>query len=221
MKKQTVPNQFLLLTGILFFAIWTLYDILIYPATLQWFPELTCVLIKNLFKILLWVLAPCLFLKKKYDTAVYVPLETLFAQKIQWRGVLLTALCFLLYTLTSALISFGSLKTGNNFTLPVFLNSVVFVGITEEMMFRGWFLNAFLEKMTKWKSILLSSLLFLLIHFPSWMMKGQLFTLGFPLSALSVLLLSIIFSFSFIKNRNLIAPILLHMFWNFLQILFF
>lgn len=221
MQKKSVATKFLIVTGVIFFIIWAIYDFFIYPTTLKLFPVVTCVLIKNLFKILIWVIIPFYLLKKKYDLSVHVSSKSMFSVKFHWKELFLTLICFFMYNVILAWLTSGTLKIGNNFTFPIFLNSVLFVGITEEMMFRGWFLNTFLEKMSQWKAILLSSILFLIVHFPSWIMKGFFFTTSFPISAISVILLSVIFSISFIKNNTLIAPIVLHMFWNFFQIVFF
>ena len=118
-----------------------------------------------------------------------------------------------------AYISFNELTIHSSFQFIKLIEIVLFVGITEEMVFRGWLLNAFLKRMKHWSAILLNSLLFLIIHFPIWIYYGyDIFTI--ISSTLGVFGVSIILSILFIKSKNIIIPIAFHMIWNLLMTLF-
>ena len=65
----------------------------------------------------------------------------------------------------------------------------------------------------------INAVLFLMIHFPKWMMDGTFFSNFAHLGFISILLLSILFSVIFVKTKSLLLPIGLHMFWDFLMMM--
>jgi len=73
--------------------------------------------------------------------------------------------------------------------------------ITEEFIFRGLLLNRLIKKTNMWVGILISSILFAVIHFDYELL-------------IATFLFSIIASLLYLKTRNLLFPILLHMFHN-------
>jgi membrane protease YdiL (CAAX protease family) len=54
------------------------------------------------------------------------------------------------------------------------LSTSILIGLFEEIPFRGFILQKLQEKFPFWISNLLSSLLFLIIHLPGWMMLHAL-----------------------------------------------
>ncbi len=94
---------------------------------------------------------------------------------------------------------------------------VLFVGITEEMVFRGWLLNATVSEKKKWMPVIINSLMFLFIHFPKWIHEGCFVENFQNMGFLSIIILSIIFSWTFIKSKNIWISILLHMYWDLLM----
>lgn len=144
----------------------------------------------------------------------------MFTNKFKLGPYVLTAFLLVLYILIGEWIEHGSLKVSDSFNPIDLIGTFLFVGITEELVFRGWLLNALVRKTSKAKAIAISSLLFLCVHFPIWIRMGifiQIFTSG---SFLTVVILSIIFSVLFLKSKNIIVPIFIHMLWD-LILLFF
>jgi len=64
---------------------------------------------------------------------------------------------------------------------------------------------------------LLNAVMFVIIHYPIWIYRAYTFG-DYALSSVSVFLLSILFSWAFIKTKNIFVPIALHMSWNFFTI---
>lgn len=165
-------------------------------------------------KVLLWCI-PAFFLIHRFESDMVVPLKPLFTTRFKWGGVGLYALVFLVFHAASVFlkkqtVSFGEINPAE------MIGPVLFAGITEEAVFRGWLLNASLKKMKEWQAIACNAVLFLVMHFPIWLHGGQfgvIFTGG---GFLTVMALSVVFSYTFIQTRSLIPPILLHMLWNFL-----
>jgi membrane protease YdiL (CAAX protease family) len=104
--------------------------------------------------------------------------------------------------------------------LSSLIGTVFLVGITEEALFRGLFLNALLKKTKAIYALTVSSLMFVIIHLPGWMNNSRF---SDPLSALrdcaSIFALGLVFGWTFMKSRNIFIPVFLHMLWNLLMIL--
>lgn len=92
------------------------------------------------------------------------------------------------------------------------------VGIVEEFFCRGWLLNEFFEKFSDNKkhifiSIILSSLVFGLIHFVN-ILAGQDFITTFT-QVCNATCIGIIYSLIYYKTKNIWAVVFLHGFWDF------
>lgn len=90
--------------------------------------------------------------------------------------------------------------------------SVLLVGLTEEIVFRGWLLNASLNLMLPLPALLLNAVMFLGVHLPIWAASGPIVLTD----CITILFLSFAFGYSFLKTKNIYIPMLLHMGYNFL-----
>jgi uncharacterized protein len=88
-----------------------------------------------------------------------------------------------------------------------FLTTVVAAPITEELLFRGVFLNYLMAHRKKWESIVFTSLLFGLVHIS----PDQLF-FGF--------LAGLFLGYTYIRTQNILVPIFFHALNNALSFLF-
>ena len=104
--------------------------------------------------------------------------------------------------------------------LGVYLLSFA-TGFTEEVVFRGYILTRFEETFKNgFISIALSSLLFVIVHFPL-----IIFVLKYSLSDLInysvlILILGILNGLMFKQTKTLTAPTIIHSFWNFSAVMF-
>lgn len=218
-KTSKVPV--LIAYVIVFYGIWTIWEFLGKPFignTVE--NEYIAQLIKSgVIKNIVWTL-PAIFLVKYFKTDVYIELKEMFAFKAELLKYLPIFLLFTVYLLVGAGLKTGKIAISETFNLEKLI-IVLFVGITEEMVFRGWLLNATVSEKKKWTPVILNAILFLFIHFPVWLYErsfvGNFQSLGF----LSVVILSIIFSWTFIKSKNIWIPILLHMYWDLLMFVFY
>lgn len=123
-------------------------------------------------------------------------------------------LCATLYGLGPVL--FGA--TGLNLSIPldVWWNVIILVGLSEEMVFRGFILQQ-IEEMTAsfWIGNLMQTMLFALTHVPYWLSQGQQITpglVGFVLTA--GFILGIVFK----KTQSLWTCMFIHSVNNFCSI---
>lgn len=174
-------------------------------------------------KILIWLI-PAIFLIRAYSSRLYLPLEEMFQRKVNWVKLLPIFLFFTVYLIGGAYYDFdGKISISQDFVWPQLL-WVLFVGVTEEMAFRGWLLNATIKDASKrkqWAMVSINSVLFLGIHLSIWTYTNQLGVVFSSFSFLSVIALSFIFSCTFIKTKSIVPSIILHMYWDLLIVLFY
>jgi membrane protease YdiL (CAAX protease family) len=98
------------------------------------------------------------------------------------------------------------------FSFPKLMTSIVFfafVAFNEEIFMRGYILNNFLQSMNKYLALLLSSLIFALLH----LLNPNFNLMGFT----GILLAGLLLGISYIYTKSLWFPIALHFSWNFFQ----
>jgi CAAX amino terminal protease family. len=205
---------------VIFLAVWSVFEIWLVPIMESSLGAWEQALCGTVIKLAVWTV-PAVLLVRHYKEDVLFSLREMFTARFKWYKYTLILLGFAAYNIIGALIVNRNLSISSEFEISSLIGTVIFVGITEEVVFRGFLLNALLKRMKAWPAVLLTALMFLVIHFPIWIHEGvwlsNLLSGGF----FAVILLSIIFSWTFIKSKNIIVPIVLHMAWNLLIILFF
>lgn len=219
-EKNRKTNLYLVVYIVLFFFIWTLYELFVKPTITSTFNEPLGEIIRSIFKVLVWIV-PCIYLLKRNSDNVYVSWDDMFTNKIKWINYLPLFILFTVFLLGGSWLQYGSLSVRDTFQPHNLIGSFLLVGITEEMVFRGWLLNSFLTKMSTTLAITINAFLFLAIHFPVYLYKGVLLEVILSGQILQLLILSIIFSMTFIKSKSLLVPIIFHMYWDLLAILFY
>lgn len=213
--EKCIPKKLLILYCLIFFLSWTVVEFFIKPQIGLYFGIWGTTLIKSgLIKTIVWVL-PCILLIKIYGSFLFVNIKEMFTNKVTWLKYLPILVLFVLYILVISYVKNGEVGISGNFT-PNLILIALFAGVTEEIVFRGWLLNVMLQQEKMKFSIFINAILFLVIHFPRWIYEGiwvqYLLNGGF----FSIMILSFIFSISFIKSKNIFVPIILHTIWNLL-----
>jgi membrane protease YdiL (CAAX protease family) len=206
---------------IAFFSLWALAELVIFER-INIFVEneiLSCFIEDAIIKMLVWTL-PAAIMIHYFKDAVYITLKEMFLSKVNWFQYLPIFIFFTLYILSGAILQNGNLVVSSEFGFDNVVG-LLFVGITEELVFRGWLLNLTVNEGKKWLPISINAIMFLAIHFPIWIRQGVFISSFTSLGFLCILILSIIFSCTFIKSRNILVPVVLHMYWDLLVSLFF
>jgi len=191
-----------------FYAVWTVFELYLKS-------NIGSQIIRSgVIKPLVWVL-PAMLLVHQFRDTVQIGLKEMFVTKVKWWRYLWV------YALLAAWVLLGGLRYGLSFALdPDSLIIVLFVGITEEMAFRGWLLNATVKELPAWLAVTLNALLFLAIHFPRWIHEGIFVSTFASFNFAGIVALSVIFSVSFLKSKNILIPVTMHMFYDLLMFLF-
>ena len=211
MTKQN-KTKVLVIYCALFFALWACLELFLF----RWMDS---AIGNAMIKMLVWAV-PAAILIHRFQNDVFISLKEMFSSKVNWLKYLPVFIVFTVYILAGAILQKGKLALSAHFGLDDVI-TVLFVGITEELVFRGWLLNVTIRENKKWIPVGINALLFLAIHFPVWIRNGVFINSFTELSFLCVLLLSVVFSCTFIKSKNILVPIALHMYWDLLMFLFF
>lgn len=213
-NPDTVNKKYVLTIYIIaFYVIWTVWEFFAKPfisGNIE--NEYAAQLIKSgIIKNLVWTV-PAILLIKHFENYTYAGLKEMFTPKLSLLKYIPVFLAFTVWLFAGAYLAKGKIALNESFGLNNLI-VVLFVGVTEETVFRGWLLNFTLGKRV-WPPLIVNSVMFLLIHFPIWIYEGTFIGNFQNLGFLSPVLLSVIFGLIFIKTKNLLLPVLLHMYWD-------
>lgn len=127
------------------------------------------------------------------------------------RGFIIGLVLISVGFLTLILMDFLTV-TEVRFNFMLFIGYIVFltvVSLNEEIMIRGYFLSNFCESMNRYIALLISSLIFALMHLGNANVT--------VLSFINIFLAGILLGIYYIYRQNLWLPISLHFIWNFMQ----
>lgn len=165
-------------------------------------------------KIIFWVLLSFIYFKTVYKENIFKKLEF----KNNKKGILY-ALIFGLFLLTLNLV-YNYISQGTlfdfNVSLRGFISAVAFAPIIEETVFRGLILNKLKLSIPFFWANLLTAVLFVLIHFPGWLIWGDGISLE---TSLSILLVSFIWGYMYKKSNSFLSTILGHAFNNLISMI--
>ena len=195
---------------IIFLAIWSVRELVVQPVFLDPLGDVTMEVIGTAIKLLVWTL-PAVLLIRHYRGDMWLGLKEMFTNRPVWFKDAYILLLIFAPLLRAGI--FNGFALNPDFEPVRLIGSVVFVGVTEELVFRGFLLNTFLKRMKIPYAIALDAVLFLLIHYPIWINRG-FGAIDFLQASIGVLALSVLFAYSFIKTKNILVPITLHMLWN-------
>lgn len=127
---------------------------------------------------------------------------------------------FALEGLAAHAIKYGGLKINPidafmQYGMGLLLLLSLATAISEELLSRGFVFTRILEKTKSLpKASLLSTLLFVLLHVPILVMSLKLQGMTLVLFFVTDIVLGLANSLLFYNTRSLVAPILVHVFWN-------
>jgi len=202
---------------IFLFSAWGVRELVLQSILSEVLDGVALALVGQGIKLLVWTL-PAVLLIWYYRDDMWISFREMVVTRPQWFSDA-PVLLIVFVPLLRAVFLYGGVGIHPDFQPERLIGAVLFVGITEEVVFRGFLLNALLKRMKLWSAIAVNEVFFVLIHFPVWIYQGK--DLGaFAGSSMAVFLLGGVFSYSFVKARNIFVPIALHMTYNLLVVLF-
>lgn len=167
-----------------------------------------------MIKNLVWTL-PAILLIRGFESEVYITLKEMFTTKVVWIKYMPIYIVFTIYVLAGSILHHGKPEITPNFGIDKII-IVLCVGLTEEMVFRGWLLNVTIHENKRRLYVIVNAIMFLAIHFPKWISSGTFLSSFTSLQFLEIAALSIVFSLTFLRSKNILVPISLHMYYDLL-----
>ncbi|EJV75142.1 TPA: CPBP family intramembrane metalloprotease [Bacillus thuringiensis] len=193
-----------------FYLAWTFKELWL-AKYIHLFGDTTAAFLTALIKISIWIVPTWLYIKYylKTNPIGYLKIN-INVKKGLFFGVVLSLLLGLYFAFETYMLNNQTF----DFTLSFnnYLNAILLVGITEEIVFRGLILQEISKRLPFWNANLITAFLFLAIHYPIWIYNGDFLNLW---SQIYVFLLGLIFGFVFKKTGSLWSVVILHSFHNF------
>jgi len=187
-----------------FHVLWIAWPWLIYPRLLAVGDRTLAYALLNLaFRLLFWV-APVLLYLRYVDRVA--PFEYLKMTNHIGRGVGV-ALVLTAINIAGTFARFGTPHLSlQRITWNSMLGTSFLIGFIEEIPYRGFMLQKFAERMEFWLANLITSLLFVAIHLPGWIVLGTL-AAG---PVVTIFVFGIVMALALRYSKSLWAPILTH-----------
>lgn len=169
-------------------------------------------------KFLIWLL-PSLLIYLRFSSFMFSGEKEFFSLNRKCWICIPLLLFFTVYIIGGEYLENGMLSISPSFGVSTVVE-VISIAAGEEMVFRGLFLNAALQKQNRYLAVFINALMFLAIHFPAWIQSGTFVFVFSGGGFISILLLSCIFSFAFIKTKSILPAAILHFWWDLLMFMF-
>ena len=201
-------TQLILLIGyvFVFYLAWTFVWVYgVYPWANKTIGATTLAyaLINIVFRLLIWVLPVCLYLRYIDHADVLGYLQ----MKQYWRRGVIVGLILSVINFLGIIARIGPPVWANaHITWNSVLGTSILVGVFEEIPFRGFILQKLRERFDWVTSVVISSVLFVGAHVPGWVMFGTLTAKNITYIFVFGAVMSIILRYS----KSLWAPIISH-----------
>ena len=224
MIKNKALGLTLVIYTVLFYAIWTVYGFVFAGMIDHALNDNVMIMLirSGVIKNIVWTL-PAIVLIVWFEDDMFANTKEMcrFGKK-DLIGIPVM-LCLEAYVFLGTFIRKHGLFINESFGLDKVI-IVLFVGLTEELVFRGWLLNAFMKNADtdkkRYIAIGINAVMFLMIHFPVWITSGDFVNNITSLSFVIIIVLSLVFSYCFIKTKNIFVPIIIHSVYDLLVFMF-
>lgn len=170
----------------------------------------------------MWVI-PAVILIKRYSESLPIKWKELFTNKIDWKSSIIIFFLFTIYMIMAMFFNHGGFWINPEIYLSQELPKFLMVAFVEETVYRGWAMNAFSAFFSERKANILSTLYFIILHIPSYLIKwylyGSISIEAILTQAIYVFIMGLIFGYLFRKSKSLIPPMFIHFWTDFVSVL--
>jgi uncharacterized protein len=214
-KNKTREVSLLIAYILLLFASAIVRDFVIAPYVTQHISGIGAVLVEPLWKLLFWIVPTFLYIQfvEHQNPLTYLKLSTNIMKGLLWG--LAGMLFFVVVELSLILRHAPHLQFGAD----TWLNVILLVGFMEEIPFRGFLFQKLETFFGVIGAVLVSSLLFALIHAPLWMSTGQSVP-AILINLFNIILVAIVLCIALKISGSLWSCIIMHVFYNLIQNIF-
>jgi len=142
-EERKLKALYIVVYLIIFFTVWSIRELVIRPVWLNQFDGLTWHILESSMKLAVWTV-PAIFLIIYFEDDMWINFKEMFTNKPRWfKSAPLLLLVF--YPLANALFVHGEIAVRPGFEPLSLIQGVMFAGITEDIVFRGFLLNTMLK----------------------------------------------------------------------------
>lgn len=209
-SKRMDKRKALLTYIFIFLVLVTIWYFFIYPQIqkLKSSYEILFILLWFIGKILFWIFPVLIYLQLVgiKDFGDFLKIKSEWGKGIAW-GILLSAFWVILrWILFYVILRHRNVSFNIGFFYWVAGASV---GIFEEIPFRGLILQELNKQIKFWLANIITTLIFLIYHIPTWIISGQRFINLLP-TCFMVILLSLIWGYIFKKTKSIWSVAIFH-----------
>lgn len=172
---------------------------------------------------LIWVL-PAVFLISFYNEKLKINYSEMISFHKLDKSIINALLFCGVLVITSMFINHGGIWINEDINQTLEFVKLMIVGFVEECVYRGWGFNALMNTLNDKKAAILSTLMFILLHWPAYFIKyfrHDFFDLsGLITQSISALVFGLIFCWLMKKGKSLWGPIIVHTLYDYCIILF-
>lgn len=162
---------------------------------------------------LLWS-GPAFLLIYRHRRYLKIKVGDLFSHPKINRSLIIVLSISFIYCFISMFISHGSFWVDRSAPVLAIILKFIIVGIVEEVVFRGWGYNALASVVSNKKAVMISSTMFVAVHWPAFFIRFYLSGVfdwsGFISQSITALLWGVIFCWLLKKSKSLLNPIIAH-----------
>ncbi len=196
-------------------VVWTAFELLLAPALHQGQTGGNSLAIA--LELLIWTI-PAFCLMRLYNDQLYIPVRQAFSfshEALQWT-LFLGAIVAMANLLILA-VRVQALEIDLHLEGATLLESVVLIGLTEELVFRGWVMNAYAKQVGPWRASFIAEGLLIAMHIPAWILEGMFSSYLIVFEVVKVFVLGIFYGIAFKKSHCIWTSMAVHMLFNFMQ----
>src|SRR5699024_11055130 len=167
--KFKINKNYIWLYFIVFYALWSIKELWLIQY-LNLMNPIFAAMVTAILKITIWIIPVFLLIVtlERKDPISYLGLKSNLKKGLKWtKWITFTIALYFTISGISMYLKF-SLYLGWDF----WLYSFIFVGLTEEIVFRWYILRTLMVGLKFWQANTIAFLLFISIHFPIWIYNG-------------------------------------------------
>ncbi len=172
---------------------------------------------------LIWVL-PAILLIVKYNDYLKYSKKELFSRPYFDKSLIIVLGISSVIVFITMFVNHRSFWFNDEVDFVLIIIKFIIVGCVEEIVFRGWGYNALANVATEKKAILISTVLFILLHWPAYFIKlyrfGTFDIVTMLMQSFSALIWGIIFCMLLKKGKSIWNPIIIHAIYDTMSVLF-
>lgn len=176
----------------------------------------------NFVARLVWA-SYAIFLLIRYKDDVPTKFKELYTNVPKLKPFVITVLAVVVYHICSMFFTHGGLWINPKFNFFKHLFIFAMVAFAEELVYRGWGLNALSKFMSAKKANFISCLFFVILHLPAYII--QYFLIGTFLyqtiivQCFMVFILGLVFGYLYSKGKSLWSCMVVHFLCDFLSVM--